>query len=202
MRGSTTWLQMTFIVFSWRISTRSRSDSRCLRIFTSPTPRSIHSLDPEPLLSSVSVKRYSLARILNTISSSSSIVLTSTSSSCTTGVNSCVDSCRSGCSAASSSSVVAAAGADASPNFCTGCPAPKSDGSPAVDVLPPSAGAPKLGAAAAAAPKVNCGVAGAAFSSPASALPPNVAITPSLLLLGSQARLSPGLLLSECRDVQ
>mmetsp|Transcript_25650 Transcript_25650/g.86201 ORF Transcript_25650/g.86201 Transcript_25650/m.86201 type:complete len:203 (-) Transcript_25650:293-901(-) len=72
MRGSTMWLAMTFIVFSWRIKTRILEDSRCFKSFMSPTPRSIHSFFPEPLFRSVSVKRKSLLRILKMTSSSSS----------------------------------------------------------------------------------------------------------------------------------
>mmetsp|Transcript_31739 Transcript_31739/g.105022 ORF Transcript_31739/g.105022 Transcript_31739/m.105022 type:complete len:216 (+) Transcript_31739:165-812(+) len=127
MRGSTTWFMMIFIVFSCRMSARIMLDSRCLSNLTSPTPRSIHSFLPLPLFSSVSVKRKSLDRILNVTSSSSSCVFTSTSSSCTTGVNSAVDSP----SGPPSSSPLSSAFSAVSPNF-TGAPPPKRLGAPSV----------------------------------------------------------------------
>lgn len=85
MRGSKKWLTTIFIVFSWRINTRIRPVSLCLRhnirlcggnlcliirckalylrSLISPTPLSFHVLLPVPLSSIVSPKRNNFPRL-------------------------------------------------------------------------------------------------------------------------------------------
>mmetsp|Transcript_5057 Transcript_5057/g.13493 ORF Transcript_5057/g.13493 Transcript_5057/m.13493 type:complete len:296 (-) Transcript_5057:9-896(-) len=92
IRGSRAWLAITFMVFSCRISNRSRWCSLCRKILASPIPRSFHDLFPVPTSSKVSPKMNNFERMPYTTSSSSSPDFTSTSSSLTTGSNWAVDS--------------------------------------------------------------------------------------------------------------